>query len=267
MKIPAPLAPRNSFIAGGAEVIPVGVDRQGIIVEQGLQKAPAFKIAFVTPSHQQPLGVVMALERRFALLKAAEDAEALIVEDDYDSEFHYDGHPLPTLKSVDTTDRVIYVGTFSKSLFPSLRIGFIISPLRLIKAFEQIFNAFQPGIPTHAQAVVADFMDEGYFATHIRRMRNIYSARYQALVEYSDRYLSNHFDIQLTKSGLHTVGYFRHEVDEIRLSHVLRERGVTVLPLSRYCIKKIDKKGFTLGFGAVPAQEIKKRRGNHGGLF
>lgn len=255
---PGAIGARNSFIAAGAEIVAVGVDTQGIVVEAGLAKAPAFKIAFVTPSHQQPLGVVMDLERRFALLKAAEDAEAWVVEDDYDSEFHYQGHPLPTLKSVDTTDRVIYVGTFSKSLFPSLRIGFIISPLRLVDAFAQSFNAFQPGIPTHTQAIIADFMDEGYFATHIRRMRNIYSERYRALLEYSDRRLSRHFDIQPTKSGLHTVGYFKHEVDEIRLSCALREKGVSAVPVNRYCISKIAKKGFTLGFGSVSAREIKK---------
>ena len=255
---PGAIGARNSFIAAGAKVIPVGVDTQGIMVETGLARAPAFKIAFVTPAHQQPLGVVMGLERRFALLQAAEDAGAWVVEDDYDSEFHYAGHPLPTLKSVDTTDRVIYVGTFSKSLFPALRIGFIIAPLRLVDAFAQSFNAFQPGIPTHAQAIIADFMDEGYFATHIRRMRGIYAERHRALVEYANQYLAKHFAIQPTKSGLHTVGYFRHEVDETGLSRVLREQGITALPLDRYCLAKIDKKGLTLGFGAVPTREIKK---------
>ena len=254
---PGAIGARNCFIANGADLVPVNVDEEGISVSEGLKQAPNFKLAFVTPSHQQPLSVIMSLKRRFALLKAAEDADAWIVEDDYDSEFHFEGPPVPTLKSVDTTDRVIYIGTFSKSLFPSLRIGFIISPLGLINAFEQIFNSFQQGIPTHSQAVITDFMDEGFFAIHIRRMRAIYAERYRTLMELSNQHLSDHFDLQPTQSGLHTVGYLKNTVDEIALSAALDEKGISAMPISRYCLSPIQKKGLVLGFGAVPPGKIK----------
>ena len=264
---PGAIGARNSLIANGAELIPVSVDKEGIIVSEGLKQAPDFKLAFVTPSHQQPLSVIMSLKRRFSLLVAAEDANAWIIEDDYDSEFHFEGQPVPTLKSVDTNDRVIYVGTFSKSIFPSLRIGFIISPVGLVDAFEQIFNSFQSGTATHSQAVIADFMDEGYFATHIRRMRSIYAERYHALRDLSKLYLSEHLDIQPTQSGLHTVGYLKQDVSEINLSIALDKKGVSALPLSRYCIKAIEKKGFTLGFGAVNPEEIKASIITMAGIF
>lgn len=254
---PSAIGARNSLIANGAKLIPINVDKDGIIVSEGLKQAPDFKLAFVTPSHQQPLSVIMSLKRRFSLLVAAEDADAWIIEDDYDSEFHFEGQPVPTLKSVDTNDRVIYVGTFSKSIYPSLRIGFIIAPLGLVDPFQQIFNSFQSGVPTHSQAVISDFMDEGYFATHIRRMRSIYAERYHALRHLSKLYLSEHLDIQPTQSGLHTVGFFKQDTDEIGLSLALSKKGISALPLSRYCLKKIQKQGFTLGFGAVNPDQIK----------
>lgn len=254
---PSAIGARNSLIANGAKLIPVNVDKDGIIVSEGLKQAPDFKLAFVTPSHQQPLSIIMSLKRRFSLLVAAEDADAWIIEDDYDSEFHFEGQPVPTLKSVDTNDRVIYVGTFSKSIFPSLRIGFIISPLGLVDPFEKIFNSIQSGVPTHSQAVISDFMDEGYFATHIRRMRSIYAERYHALRDLSELYLPEFLDIQPTQSGLHTVGFLKQDTDEVALSLALDKKGVSALPLSRYCLKKIDNKGFTLGFGAVNPDQIK----------
>ena len=258
---PGAIGARNSFIANGAEIVPVRVDGHGMVVADGAAKAPVFKLAFVTPSHQQPLSVIMTLARRLALLRAASEADALIIEDDYDSEFHYVGHPVSTLKSVDTTDRVVYVGTFSKSLFPALRLGFIISPLRLVDAFEQVFNAFQPGLPTHAQAVVADFMEAGFFATHIRRMRQIYADRYQSLRTESDLGLSDFIDIQPTNSGLHTVGYFRRfgdDIDERKVSRALMAEGISARPLGQYAMMPLERKGLTLGFGAIAPQSIRQ---------
>ncbi len=260
---PGAIGARNSFIANGAEIVPVRVDTHGMVVADGVAKAPVFKLAFVTPSHQQPLSVIMTLARRLALLRAASGADALIVEDDYDSEFHYVGHPVSTLKSVDTTDRVVYVGTFSKSLFPALRLGFIISPLRLIDAFEQVFNAFQPGLPTHTQAVVADFMEAGFFATHIRRMRQIYADRYQSLMTESSAGLSDFLDIQPTNSGLHTVGYFRRpgrdrDIDERTVSRALMAQGISARPLGQYAMMPLEKKGLTLGFGAIAPRSLRQ---------
>ena len=168
---PGAIGARNSLIASGADLVPVPVDEQGLRVADGLGLAPQFRLAFVTPSHQQPLGTVMSLERRFALLHAAEQAGAWIIEDDYDGEFSFGGPPLPTLKSVDATGLVIYVGTFSKSLFPSLRLGYLLAPPALVETFNIITSKLLHGVPTGTQAVVADFIDDGHFGAHLRRMR------------------------------------------------------------------------------------------------
>jgi len=254
---PGATGARNSFVASGADLVPVDVDENGLDVRDGMRKAPDFRLAFVTPSHQQPLGAVMSLRRRLALLKAAEDADAWIVEDDYDSEFHFGGQPLPTLKSVDTAGRVIYVGTFSKSLFPSLRLGFVLAPPGLVESFERLSRSYLQGVPTSLQAIVAEFMQEGHFATHVRRMRRIYAARHAALREAADAELTGLLDVQPTLSGLHTVGYFPERRNEAEIAETAARRGVTVAPLGRYCIAPIEKTGLVLGFGCVDAGEIR----------
>ncbi|MBV8654379.1 MAG: PLP-dependent aminotransferase family protein, partial [Alphaproteobacteria bacterium] len=180
---PGAIGARNSLLACGAELVPVPVDSEGLRVDEGLRRAPDFRLAFVTPSHQQPLGHIMSLERRFALLRSAAEAGAWIIEDDYDGEFFFGRRPLPTLKSVDRTGLVLYVGTFSKSLFPALRLGFMLVPPSLAPAFAKVSAAFVQGVPTSVQAVVAEFVEEGLFATHIRRMRRLYEERHAALCE------------------------------------------------------------------------------------
>lgn len=254
---PGAIGARNAFLATGAKLIPIDVDDQGICVDDGLDKAPYFRLAFVTPSHQQPLGHVMSLHRRLALLQAANDADAMIVEDDYDGEFYYGGQPPPTLKSIDTQERVIYVGTFSKSLFPSLRLGFVLSPLGLVEAFERVCSAWQTGVPTATQAVVADFMNEGMFATHIRTMRQIYKQRHDALMDASEM-LAGRVDIQPTSSGFHVVGLLRGNLSEAELVQKSLDNGVKSVGLERYAVGPIARKGLVLGFGSTPPDDIKK---------
>ena len=153
---PGAIGARNSLIASGAELVPVPVDEHGLRVAEGLRLSPQFRLAFVTPSHQQPLGTVMSLERRFALLHAAEQAGAWIIEDDYDGEFSFGGPPLPTLKSVDTTGLVIYVGTFSKSLFPSLRLGYVLAPPALVAELDMGLGARAPAPDATARCQARD---------------------------------------------------------------------------------------------------------------
>src|SRR5262245_44096998 len=143
---PGAIGARNSLIACGARMVSVPVDEEGLSVEAGLGLAPDFRLAFVTPSHQHPMGVEMSLQRRSDLLRVANDRDAWIIEDDYDGEFRYDSRPLPTLKSADHAERVIYVGTFSKSMFPSLRLGFYIAPKPLVPVFQRISGAFLQGV-------------------------------------------------------------------------------------------------------------------------
>ena len=254
---PGAIGARNAFVAAGADIVPVEIDAEGLSVADGLRKAPHFRFAFVTPSHQQPLGHVMSLSRRLALLRAAQDADALIVEDDYDGEFYYGDQPKPPLKSIDTQDRVIYVGTFSKSLFPSLRLGFVLAPRGLVGTFAQISASWLSGVPTATQAIVSDFMNEGLFSTHIRLMRRAYKVRHDALIEASAA-LSPAIDVQPTSSGFHTVGFLPDGANEERIVAEAREKGVIVAALSRYCTTPIDRKGLVLGFGAVPPDDIRR---------
>lgn len=254
---PGAIGARNAFVASGADIVPVEVDEEGLSVADGLRKAPHFRLAFVTPSHQQPLGQVMSLKRRLALLRAAEDSDALIVEDDYDGEFYYGSQPQPPLKGIDTQERVIYVGTFSKSLFPSLRLGFILAPRGLTGTFAEVSAAWLSGVPTVTQAIVTDFMNEGLFATHIRLMRRAYKARHDALIEATAA-LAPKLDVRPASSGLHTVGILPDDADEARIVAAAREKDVIVAPLSRYCATPIGRKGLVLGFGGVTPEEIRR---------
>lgn len=247
---------RNALVATGAQLVPVSIDHDGLNVAEGLDKAPHFRLAFATPSHQQPLGVVMSLARRFELLKAAEDAHAIVVEDDYDGEFHFGTRPHPTLKSIDTHGRVLYVGTFSKTLFPSLRLGFIVVPERMVDVFDEVFSSWVSGPATVTQAVVADFMQEGHFATHIRMMRRLYKARYEALIEASAA-LPDTIRIQPADSGFHTVAYLDAAVDVNTLIAQARAENITLISFDGYCLAPMDKKGLVLGFGSVQPDDIR----------
>jgi len=254
---PGAIGARNALLACGAELVPVPVDGEGLRVEEGLRRSRAFRLVFVTPSHHQPLGHIMSLERRFALLRSAEQAGAWIVEDDYDGEFFFGRRPLPTLKSVDRTGLVIYVGTFSKSLFPALRLGFMLVPPSLVDTFEKVSAAFGQGVPSSLQAVVAEFMEEGYFVTHIRRMRRIYEERHAVLSEAAKRELGGLLDVARTDSGLHTIGHLSGHLSEIAAARAAASRGIVVSPIARFSIEPTEVNGLVLGFGGVKPPEIR----------
>jgi GntR family transcriptional regulator/MocR family aminotransferase len=253
---PGAIGARNSLIAAGATLVPVPVDEQGLRVDEGLRRSARFRLAFVTPSHQQPLGVTMSLERRFALLQAAERAGAWIIEDDYDGEFSYAGSPLPTLKSVDATGLVIYVGTFSKSLFPSLRLGYLLAPPALVDTLRSIMNKLLHGVPSFVQAVVAEFIDVGHFAAHLRRMRRIYAERNDVLCRAAQRRLPGLLDVVPSQSGLHTIGHLRTGLSELAVAEAARRRNITVSPIARFSLARVPLRGLVLGFGGVRPPEI-----------
>lgn len=255
MENPGASGARNALLSEGAELVPVEVDEEGLVVRDGIEKAPHFRLAFVTPTHQQPLGHVMSLSRRFELLQAVEDAQALIIEDDYDGEFFFGNAPQPALKSIDSSERVIYVGTFSKSLFPSLRLGFAVVPERMVDTFDKVFMSWVSGPPTATQAIVADFMDEGHFATHLRMMRRMYKARYEALIDAA-RCLKGAIDVKETSGGFHTPAFLAPGIDEAAIVSQAAERGITLAPLSRYCLEPIEQCGLVFGFGSATPDEI-----------
>jgi GntR family transcriptional regulator/MocR family aminotransferase len=254
---PGAIGARNSLLACGAALVPVPVDGEGLVVEEGQRRARQFRLVFVTPSHHQPLGHVMSLERRFALLRSAEQAGAWIIEDDYDGEFSFGRQPLPTLKSVDRTGLVIYVGTFSKSLFPALRLGFMLVPPALVETFERVTAAFVQGVPTSVQAVVAEFIDEGHFATHIRRMRRIYEERHGSLCEAAERELGGLLDVVPADSGLHTIGHLPAHLSELAVARAADARGIVVSPIARFSIEPTAVNGLVLGFGGIKPPEIR----------
>ncbi|TCD15407.1 PLP-dependent aminotransferase family protein [Oricola cellulosilytica] len=253
---PGPIGARNSLISAGAKLVPLPIDDEGIDVATGLLKAPDFRLAFVTPAHQHPLGVTMSLRRRFELLRAADQAGAWIVEDDYVGEFHYAGRPVPTLKNVDTSGRVIYVGTFSKTLFPALRLGFVVAPPELVDVFHRIAGATMQGAPTEMQSVVASFIEEGHFAAHIRRMRRIYGERRKALMEAANDHLPGLLTVKATDTGLHAFGELAPHFDENEVSHRAAVLGLLASPVSRFAIGDVKQQGLILGFSGVPPREI-----------
>ncbi|MBM3573255.1 MAG: PLP-dependent aminotransferase family protein, partial [Alphaproteobacteria bacterium] len=255
---PGAIGARNSLVACGAVLVPVPVDKEGLRVDLGLKRSRNFRLVFVTPSHHQPLGSVMSLERRFALLRSAERAGAWIIEDDYDGEFFFRRRPLPTLKSVDRTGLVIYVGTFSKTLFPALRLGFMLVPPSLVDTFAKVSAAFVAGVPTSVQAIVAAFMEEGFFASHVRNMRRVYQERHEALIAAAQSQLGGLLDVERAESGLHTVGYLPRHLSEVAVARDAAARGITVSPIARFSIEPAAVNGLVLGFGGIKPPEIRR---------
>ena len=253
---PGAIGARNSLIACGANLVPVPVDTEGLRVDEALRLSPQFRLAFVTPSHQQPMGSVMSLERRFALLHAAERAGAWVIEDDYDGEFFFSGRPPPTLKSVDTNGQVIYVGTFSKALFPALRLGYLLVPPALVDTFRTIMSKFLAGVPSHTQAMVAEFIDEGHFASHVRRMRLIYQERHDTLIAASRQRLAGLLDVRPTHGGLHTIALLPASASEVAISRDADQRQVTASPIGRFALAPVAVNGLVLGYGGVSPKLI-----------
>ncbi len=248
---------RNGFSARGATLVPVPVDNQGLDVNRAIATAPNFKLASVTPSHQQPRGSIMSLSRRLELLNAADKANAWIIEDDFDGEFFYAKRPLPTLFSIARNKRVIYVGTFSKSMFPSLRLGYFVIPDTLVERLDQSVGSYLPAVPLLIQAAVAEFIEKGHFATHIRKAKKVYIERYGALTASIQRHLDEYLALIPTETGFHALALFKKDFDERQVADRAMKVGILVRPLSNYCIEPMaGVKGIALGYGCVAPAEI-----------
>lgn len=257
MENPGAIGARNAFLSRGAALVPVPVDVQGLDVAAGLHRSPEMRVAFVTPAHQHPLGVTMSRDRRFELLAAAERADAWIVEDDYVGEFHYGRSPLPPLKALDSGGRVIYVGTFSKALFPAVRLGYAVVPPALVDIFERTLSATAHGVAHSIQAIVAHFIEDGHFAAHIRRMCDLYAERRDTLLRETASRIGDAIDVRPTETGFHTVGLLDpRRYDEDRVAQAAGEAGLATVPVGRFALSPLAVSGLTLGFSAVAPAEI-----------
>jgi GntR family transcriptional regulator / MocR family aminotransferase len=251
---------RAALAAAGARVVPVPVDGEGLIVREGIARAPRARAVCLTPSHQYPLGGTMSIARRLAVLEWAVRADAWVIEDDYDSDFRYTSRPLPCVQGFDAraTERVVYVGTFSKTMFPALRLGFLIVPPALIDRFAEARYAMDRHSPTVEQAVLAAFIAEGHYARHVRRMRAVYAERQAALVEAGRSVLAPYLSIEPSGAGLHLVGWMhrglRAGLTDTTVARAARESGVDVQPLSGLTG---GRSGLLLGYAAYTPGAIR----------
>jgi GntR family transcriptional regulator/MocR family aminotransferase len=247
---------RQALLAAGAKVRPIPVDGQGIDVAMGIKSAPNARAVFVTPSHQFPTGVVLSMARRLELLAWAREKSAWIVEDDYASEFRYGGRPLASLQGLDEGERVIYIGTLNKALFPGLRIGYAVVPRALLRAFVAARYLMDRQPSTLSEAVVAAFMEEGHFAAHIRRMRVLYRDQRDVLVAALKSRLGTDLTINAPDQGMHLVAYTRRGLSDVAIERAGRQHGVIVWAMSRLHVAAAPRSALVLGFSGYPRQTI-----------
>ena len=250
---PGYLGARNAMLSAGAKIIPVPVDDEGMNTDIS-RHLSAPKLIYTTPSHQYPLGITMSLPRRMALLEQANQHNAWIIEDDYDSEFSYDQRPLPALQGLDQQGRVIYVGTFSKVLFPALRIAYVVLPPDLMPAFANARAAFDGHTPQLAQAVTADFMLQGHFAAHIRQMRLLYRSRRDLLVECLQPLASVMQPVNVN-GGLQFAVELAPQ-KEAQWTAAGHAQGLALRPLSQFYYDKVQKSGWLLGYASLSNIQI-----------
>ena len=264
---PGYLGLRGALVAAGARLVPVPVDDEGLSVADGRALEPRARLAAVTPSHQYPLGVTMSLSRRLALLDWAAEAGAWILEDDYDSEYRYAGRPLAALQGLEASRsngaagaRVIYAGTFSKVMFPALRLGYLVVPPDLVEMVTRARGSLDDYPSTVAQPALAAFIEEGHFAAHIRRMRRLYAARQDCLLQALERHCAGLLTARPDPAGLHLIADLAPDLaarlDDRAASARAAAQGVHAPALSTYFIGEAPRQGLMLGYAAVPEQEI-----------
>jgi len=235
---------------------PIPVDRHGIRVAAGIRAAPRARAAFVTPSHQFPTGVPLSMARRLELLAWARASGAFIVEDDYASEFRYSGPPLASLQGLDEDARVIYVGTLNKALFPGLRMGYAVVPHALLPAFVGARYLMDRQPPSLTQSVLAEFMRQGHFAAHIRRMRLLYREQRDALAATLMRRAGGQLEIAVPDQGMHLIAYLANGISDVALEAEARRHGIILRAMSRFYRTAPPRPALMLGFSGFPRAMI-----------
>jgi GntR family transcriptional regulator/MocR family aminotransferase len=254
---PGFLQARNVLAFVGARLVPRPIDREGLVIGKcSRQNSP--RLVFVTPSHQFPFGVTMSLQRRRALIEFAESRDGYILEDDYNSEFRFDGPPLPCLQGLDNAGRVIYAGTMSKILYPSLRLGFLIAPPQLVDTLVKVRAIMDQHSPAIDQATLARFITEGFFLSHVKRMRELYAQRRLFFIEQFQKWLGDYFDLEITPAGLHFIAWLRRKEDFPVFMRAREQTDVWPRPLSFFCIKAQLDPAFVFGFAAWSQAQIEQ---------
>jgi GntR family transcriptional regulator/MocR family aminotransferase len=248
----------QAFAMANAEVIPISLDAEGILVSELERKGKCAKLVYVTPSHQFPMGITMSPARRMLLLDWASRNGTWIIEDDHDSEYRFDNKPIPSLQGLDAYSRVLYVGTFSQAMYPALRMGYLILPKDLTTACAAARVCMDMFSPTLNQSVMADFIREGHFARHLRRMRMIYIERRKVLVDALQDNFGDSVEIVGAEAGMHLVILFRAGVNDVAVAIEAARQGVSVMPLSSCRLNPDGRAGLVLGYGGVDVQNIQE---------
>jgi GntR family transcriptional regulator/MocR family aminotransferase len=247
---------RTVLVAAGCRLIPVPVDREGMNVTAGIERHRKARAAFVTPSHQYPLGSTMSASRRLQLLNWAQSSGAWIVEDDYDSEYRYESRPIASLQGLDVNARVIYIGTFSKVMLPSLRIGYVVIPRDLVERFVSVRASMDIFPPYLYQEVLTDFMNLGHFGRHLRKMRELYRERRTVLVENLKSEFGDLLEVHGTEAGMHLTVTLPKGMRDREVAEKAAKNGLWVWPLSPCYFGKKPRQGLILGFGSTPSYLI-----------
>lgn len=254
---PGYLGAQNALLGNSVNVISVPVDNEGIEINEGERLCSGAKLVYVTPSRQFPLGVTMSLARRLALLEWARRSGAWILENDYDCEYRYAGYPLTALQGLDKHGRVIYIGTFSKVMFPALRLGYMVVPPNLVDSFSSARALIDLNSPTTEQAVLADFISEGHFARHVLRMRKLYAERQAVLVESAAREFAGMIDLPPSEAGMHLIGWLPPNANDYEISQLTLGHGIELPPLSAYSTRPLLRSGLLFGYSALKEVEIR----------
>ena len=247
---------RGALAAAGARIVPVPVDADGLMVARGLTLEPDARVVYVSPSHQYPAGATLSLDRRLALLDWARRQSAWILEDDYDSEFQFSGRPITALQGLDTASRVLYVGTFNKTVFPSLRLAYLILPESLVESFLAVRGIAGQHSPTIDQAILTDFLVDGHYARHLRRMRMICRERRDVLVRAAERTAADLLQIVPTDGGLHAIAWLESGLDDAVASAAAARAGVQAEALSSYYAGSSSRPGLVLGYAGFGPHQI-----------
>lgn len=256
MENPGYFGARGALLAAGACLIPLPIDEQGLDVACGRQRCPHPRLIWTTPSHQFPTGVTMSLARRLELLEWARKADAWILEDDYDSEYRWSGRPLESLQGQDDAGRVLYIGTFSKVLFPALRLGYLVAPTRLVEPLLATRYFLDIHLPVLEQMALCDFLQEGHYARHLRQTLRYYKQRRDLLLMALRTHLGGLLDVHAPEAGLRLVGWLPPDKDDRRATDLAATVGVEVAPLSRYSLSPLPRGGLLFSFAASNQEEL-----------